>query len=261
MKCKSVRSRLSDHLNQELNERTRLSVERHLQTCPACSSELAMVKQVVRGAGALKKKPTPDSLWLAIERELDAEPTKTKQPLISGIIDAWESLLSPLASPAPVFKIAGVLAVLALGIVIGRNFRPSDRAVSLAPIREQLPAAEFASRTNSYIEKSRVLFLGVVNADAAHAKNSNWTSERKMAGNLIREASFLKENMPAGRSGRIKHLVEELELILFEIANLEEQEDIENIDLIKGGIDRKGLMLKIYLYEPAQDAPSRKTLM
>ena len=65
------------------------------------------------------------------------------------------------------------------------------------------------------------------------------------------------------KNERVKQLVEELELILLEIANLEEEQDIENIELIKSGIDRKALLLKIYLHDlnPEQNRKSTKNIL
>jgi hypothetical protein len=46
---------------------------------------------------------------------------------------------------------------------------------------------------------------------------------------------------------RLEKLVGDLELILMQIANLEEKEDLPEIELVKDGVDRKGLLLKINL--------------
>ena len=57
----------------------------------------------------------------------------------------------------------------------------------------------------------------------------------------------------------LKVLVEELETILIEIANLEEQEDLPDIELIRDGVDRKGILLKINIHQMG-DGLERKKL-
>ena len=79
----------------------------------------------------------------------------------------------------------------------------------------------------------------------------------------MKEAAFLKGGLARSKNERVKQLVEELELILLEIANLEEEQDVENIELIKSGIDRKALLLKIYLHDlnPEQNQKSPKNIL
>ncbi len=120
-----------------------------------------------------------------------------------------------------------------------------------------------SQRTEHYLEKSTILFLGIVNAESAREENSDWSTEKRVARNLMKEAAFLKGGLSRMKNERVKQLVEELELILLEIANLEEKQDVENIELIKSGIDRKALLLKIYLHDlnPEQNQKSKKDIL
>ena len=260
MNCRAVRRRLSEYLDGQLTTGKLSAMQTHLDACELCARELAALARIKREASGFERKKAPDSLWFAIERELDATPENAR-PVSAGLARQWRRLADIVAGPAPAFKLAGVLAVLALGILIGRNWQTPPETEVGRNAAANAERVEFVSRTNAYVEKSKVLFLGLLNADGDYVKTSDWSSERAMAGELVREATYLRANMPNKRSERVRQLVEGLEMILFEIANLEEEQDIEAIDLIRGGIDRKGLMLKIDIHDLTQAAPAGDALM
>ncbi len=255
MNCNDIQKHISNYLDGDLPDRRRQRFEAHVGKCELCAAEISVYKRIMQEAAGLEKKTAPDHLWQAIEQELENEPRAKLAWLrnwLAGVVDK----LDVPALPAPAVKIAGAVAVLLLGIIIGRYFIPpqnGDHFAIQSEARQQ--AAKLVSyRTENYIEKSKVLFLGVINADEKDLRRSDWRSERNMAQGLVQEAVYLKENLSTRNNARLKRLVEELELILLEIANMEVREDLENVDMIKSGIDRKGLLLKIHLHELAEDA-------
>jgi hypothetical protein len=70
----------------------------------------------------------------------------------------------------------------------------------------------------------------------------------------------LKKELSNTNDRRLEKLVGDLELILLQIKNLEEKEDLPEIELVKSGVDRKGLLLKINLEQMrSHSSPSQKT--
>ena len=156
--------------------------------------------------------------------------------------------------PAPAVKLAGALAVLLVGVFIGRHLLSGLQTDQLVPaVADTSAHVQLVRRGSNFLDKSKILFLGLVNADESDLMSSDWSLEQDAARNLIQEAAFLKENLSDKRDARVKQLIEDLELILLEIANLEKEQDLENIDLIRSGIDRKGLLLKINLQAFSED--------
>jgi len=176
--------------------------------------------------------------------------------VVEVLSQQWSSLrnwIGTFSIPAPVWRVAAVAAVLVIGIVLGRTLlspeNPTQRVV------ENGKTTMVNARAVNYIEKSQVLFLALVNADSEEIRDMDLSQEQRMANNLIQEASFLKENLSQTQDARMRALVEELEMILFEIANLERQQDVEAVELIKSGIEQKSLLLKINLHELNEQAP------
>ena len=265
MICKDVQKNLSDYLEKRLPDSRQTKFEKHLKVCMNCSAELEALKMIVAEASSLERVVAPDSLWTRIESELDVtdEPFLTK--VSNEVTELRERFGRLFKFPVPAIRMAGVLAVLLIGIFLGRTFFSTRENANLVR-QTDVERAELkliSQRTEHYLEKSTILFLGIVNAESPQEENSDWSTEKRVAQNLMKEAAFLKGGLSRMKNERVKQLVEELELILLEIANLEEEQDVENIELIKSGIDRKALLLKIYLHDlnPEQNQKSTKNIL
>lgn len=91
-----------------------------------------------------------------------------------------------------------------------------------------------------YIERSQLLLLAVLNGDPADS--SSLDLQRQRAGELVRVASSVRES---SSDRRVQELVAQLELILREIAHLEQSSDVDAVELIRSRVDREGVLLRI----------------
>jgi hypothetical protein len=110
-------------------------------------------------------------------------------------------------------------------------------------------------RAREYIERSQVLLLALVNAipDTNRTDVSYFQSQRARAGVLVREASTLRDDLPGGDNRRLRELVTDLQMILREIANLESQNDLDAVEIIRNRVDREGVLLKIDVEQMRED--------
>ena len=112
-----------------------------------------------------------------------------------------------------------------------------------------------SQRTYNYLEKSKVLLLGVVNMDDEYGQSDqlDLKPQQKLSRELIHEAAYLKKVLDNSDQRRLQALVGELERILLQIVNLEETYDLESVDLIKTSVRRNGILLKINVEEMHHD--------
>jgi hypothetical protein len=246
MNCKKTLKSLQDYIDGHSTPAVAQQIEDHIETCASCRRETLTLRMICETARSSEPISTPESLWQSIEAELDA-PAPQPFSWRRRLTEWWSSVEFALPIPVPVVRLTGLASLLLVGILLGRYLFPA------APLEQPEMIARtdavddihiVQARANRYIEKSKVLFLGIANAE--QTLDLDW--ERKMARSLVQEASFLKESLPA-RDLRMRQLVEELEMILFEIANLEQKRDLQNVEMIKSGIDRRGILLQIYLHD------------
>lgn len=250
MDCITFEKKIPDYLEQNLADLERRAFQEHNRACSKCAADLEAFETIASEASSFEKLHASETLWENIEAQLDAPPL----PFLNKILRTPGELKEKFFRiPAPVFQLAAVSAVLIAGIFIGRHFSPTAQKDFAQQTQQQSDVRLIARRADSFVEKSKVLFLGIVNADVTHIKDSDWNSEKRMAQNLVKQAAVLKDELSSIRQERLKLLIEELELILLEISHIEEEYDAENIELIKSGIDQKGLLLKITLHDLSEE--------
>ena len=66
LKCQQVVELVNEYLGNALTVEDRVAFEKHLYTCPPCTTYLAQMKTVIKVAGSLGNAPSPDG----VEREL-----------------------------------------------------------------------------------------------------------------------------------------------------------------------------------------------
>ncbi|HEY4491144.1 MAG TPA: hypothetical protein VI958_04045, partial [Acidobacteriota bacterium] len=141
---------------------------------------------------------------------------------------------------------AGIILVL-MGVLIGKNYFQKEPAVvkrTVPPV--EIPVQTADDRVQHFLDRSQVLLLGLVNL-SPDGDASSLVRRKKLSQDLLHQAGTLKTELKEAEHRRLLQLVSELEVILLQIANLEERNDFQEIEMVKGGVDRKGILLKINL--------------
>jgi hypothetical protein len=71
---------------------------------------------------------------------------------------------------------------------------------------------------------------------------------------MAAEAPVIRGALNERGQKRLRGLVSDLEVIMMQIANLGSGQDVEGVELIKQGVDRRGIFLKIDLDRMGRDA-------
>lgn len=141
-------------------------------------------------------------------------------------------------------------AVLALGIGIGLRMRPqaqhqvAERPV-VATAREQIPAA-FRIAAVDHLRHVET-FLTVFQSEA---RQGTVEGMPELARSLLENTRLLMDS-PAGRDAHMAALLDDIEVVLAQIASYSGQDGAE-LTLIEQGIERRGILLKLHAAIPAK---------
>ncbi len=252
---------LYDYAYGEIDPATKEGVDEHLASCPVCAREL----QDLRTTLDILPRPIDDpadrlddaywkSLALGIEREL----RRKKAPRSKGVADFFRKVASSLVHrPAFTYPALGALALLAAAVFVFRQMPQPSEHISESPTPGIVdPAGEEATykRVSDYLQKSRVLLVGIANEDPA-AGETKLSAQRVVSRDLIQEGRYLRQHDLDGRS---RKLIRDLEKILIELASIEETFDHPDIELIRGGIRQQNLLFKVRMAEAALRDTSHK---
>ena len=257
MRHSEVRNLLYDYLSNELTNEERVTVESHLSSCKPCSEELRGLQQTL----AILPHPSDDpsgerdeTVWRRIAENVEREFQERHRPsphLLDRLVETLRSYCT--LRPASAYAIGGSLAVVILALALMR-WQPKQHVTdgTTQPVDSTAILARYETqeRISEYFRKSRTLLVGIANMKTDDEQNLDLSAERKLSRSLVHEARYLRHQPLDGRSAR---LVDDLQKILIELANLEERNDAPNVEIIRSGIHQENLLFKIRMAEASYD--------
>jgi hypothetical protein len=259
IKCRSRKKGLVEALFEKEAPGARKAWEDHMDGCPKCASEFDGLTRIL---GLMDKHDVPDpgpaywdGYWDRLEKRLDRESPAATAPSGSPLRRGRR----PFA-PAPrwAWTAASAFALIVVGVLIGRLLPGRPGPAILESVGGRSAAASDASYgelldgASRYLDRSKVLLIGLVNADAENAAAAplELAAQKKASGRLVREAAVLKSGLSrsAGpEDRRLARLIGDLEVVLLQIANLEAESDSAAVDVIRAGVRDRGLIFRINL--------------
>ncbi len=258
--CRTCSRLFSQALYSELSEPEAENFFLHLKECGKCNQQYVQLQKVLE---TMNKKAQPELSPDYWERYWDKLDNKIKNSEASSkpVSDWWQNVKSNLRFEVRwAFQAAGAVAILLAGIFIGRIYFGSENGIEHYAEKGQTSFysgknVELVNRTSNYIQRSKVLFLGLVNFDSEidDPFAINIPHQKKISRELIVEAGLLKNELDDYKQKRLHALVCDLEFILLQIANLEAEFDLPSIEMVKSGVERRGVLLKINIEEMRQN--------
>ena len=157
---------------------------------------------------------------------------------------------------------AGIAAILALGVGLGRLSAPAPAPAPAPPapvvasegpraggVAYQVAAAEHLSQSEAFLTLFRTSVRKGGNEQLASA-----TARQLLATNRLLLDS------PAATDGRTRLLLQDLELVLAEIAQLSPQPRSRDLELITEGMERGGMMSRLRTAVPSGSSTTQGAL-
>ena len=151
---------------------------------------------------------------------------------------------------------AGLAAVLAVGIALGRwtagaggaggRGRGAGGADRVSALAYRVAAAQHLTRTEALLTGFRI------EARAGEPK-AQFTAQAR---DLLTTTRLMLDS-PAANDPRLKSLLEDLELVLAQIAQLPSSGAREDVQLINQGLDQRSVLLRLRTAIPAGPGPVR----
>lgn len=256
--CQHYEALLTEKLFGEIAAAQAQELNAHLQTCAVCRATLADLQNVLQAMGKPAVPQMPEHFWAGYWDRLRERMASEAQPQGSWR-ERFRTRFNMNWSLA--YRLAAATALVLLGIFIGRFLQPQTHE---AVVERSVPhynaeeVAAISQRTANVLDRSKILLLGVVNEDFSAVSIEDMMLQRKVSRELLTEVRSLQTVLPNSPDRRLLQLVQQLELVLLQIAALEAEHDLTNVELVREGIDREGLLLKINIEELTRQARADK---
>jgi len=148
----------------------------------------------------------------------------------------------------------GIAAVLAVGVAIGRwTATGSPRIAAIAPATDRSSAFVYQLAAAQYLTRTEVLLTGF----RSEARSSQADAQFARQARDLLGTTRLMLDSPAAQDGRLKGLLEDLELVLAQIAQLPPRGDTAEVQLINQGLEQRSVLLRLRTANPAGPGPVR----
>lgn len=239
--------RLSDYLDDELDPPERAGMDDHLRGCAECRMTLDQLRAVTARASALRDRDPGPQVWAAI-----AERTGLEGISPGGGVDELAARRAAKRVRFPWMQTGiAAAAVLALGIGIGRRMPGPDR---LPPMVVQSPAekrshAAYSEAVAQHMGRTEAL-LTSFRAEAAGGQVDPQVAE--WAAQMLSNTRLLLDS-PAANDPKLRTLLQDMELVLAQIAALPRKTDANTteVDLARRAVEEKHLLPRMQTLAPA----------
>ena len=265
--CQHYEALIAEKLFGDLSPEDKQRLETHLEACPGCRAQVQEMEATLHLATAHTRPEPSADFWegyyarlITRLREEEQRPSQTSRLAEWLRAPGRLNLSALLPTPRWVYQLSGAVALLAVGVLIGwlvfGNTASQQPTIADEPgVETPVQAASLEARADRYLERSKVLLLGLVNLepDAQDPAHVDLTRQQEIARELIDESSVLKDELTEADQRLMRALIDDLEVILLQIANIEAGYDVPAIEMVKSGVDRRAILLKINLTEMRRD--------
>ena len=150
----------------------------------------------------------------------------------------------------------GVAAVLALGIGIGRwtaSLPGPDSAPVVATGSGDQGLFAYRVAAAQYLTRTEALLTGFRSEARSGRPDAQFA---RQARDLLGTTRLMLDS-PAAQDARLKGLLDDLELVLAQIAQLSPHGDNEEVQLINQGLEQRSVLLRLRTANPAGPGPVR----
>ena len=252
-KCKKYKDIFPEVLFGELSTEDDQSFHTHLSECSECHEEFAKYQGTLKIMDEREQPELTPDYWERYWGKLETE-IVVSESASPSFLKWWSSKINSFRFEMKwAYQFAGAVALIIVGIFIGSYFtnNQENKMVNNMDIISSDMNMELTNRTSDYLQKSKILLLGLVNFDPEmdDPYAIDLPQHKLISRELIAESNYLKDRMETSQQNQMFNLISDLEVILLQIANLETEHNLPAIEIVKRGVERKGILLQINIEE------------
>ena len=221
------------HYYGELDAPAASRTERHLAQCADCRASFTTLERVMAAVDAMPEPALPPSfertVWARLQPALEMAAPPPRRWL------SWFAL-----SPAPLAWAMAVVMLVTAAFFAGRLTR--EQAPTTAASADEFRDRLLLSDVGEHLDRSQMVLVDLVSADPS---DLDMTTERQRAEELVAANRLYRQTAAARGEGRITELLDELELLLVELAASPDTLSADDMERVRDRIDANGLLFKV----------------
>jgi hypothetical protein len=260
---RTIQKNLYGYLRGELSAEDQQAIENHLKSCMVCGKELQSLREATDLLTQKIGRPSEhrsELYWQQFAEKVERRiQTQSSEEVTSSFVGRLLDLLVENRKPVG-FGFASALSLMVLAFAVWSLWIKAPLPEQIASdsagqrangLRNDVQRSSMELRADNYLEQSKMLLIGIMNTETKSLVESKSTFERQRAMSrvLVRESQEISSGLTDPSQQQLRDLVSDLGLILIQIANLESKQSVEGVEIVKGGVERNGILFKINLEE------------
>lgn len=223
------------HYYGELDAPAEAAARAHLAACERCRASYLTLQRVLAEVEAAPEPVLPAgferTVWARLEPQLPAHRT------------GWPSWL-PL-TPARLALAAAVMVLVAGAFMAGRVSRDVPAGVTAEDLRERILLVDL----EEHLDRSQTMLVELVTSDGP--ETLDMALERERAEDLVAANRLYRQTAAATGDRAISELLDQLELLLVDLATGPDQLSEDDMEAVRSRIDAEGLLFKVRVLSTA----------
>jgi|SRR5580658_3823370 hypothetical protein len=237
-------------------------VERHLGECETCRAAYQTLQRVLNSVDSL---PVPErgaeyesQVWRAVERQL---PRRRR-----SFVSRWVAPIYQTSGWKPISAAAVMALVVMVAFLAGRGSLPFLKQKSAAQIANNggengaVRERVLLVAVGDHLERSQTVLVELANAGAPKDGHLDISYEQRAAEDLLESNRLYRQTAVSTGDESTRAMLEELELVLLEIAHSPSAVSEKQLDELRKQIEDRGIIFKVKVFgkqvEQREAAPS-----
>jgi hypothetical protein len=216
------------HFYGELDEKEEALLEKHLGECEDCRRESDETRRLFRLLDENKEASVPEANWSSAWEKIE-----------TGIKEAPAGIKAHRWFPRWAYAAPALAAVLIAGILIGKLWRGPSRQERLAEPPGQV---SYTAALKNHIEDIQPVLLEYAHSNSEKGGGKILMDKDVVRGLLLQ--NILMKRVIAGKDPSAAELLEDLDVVLREIAN-QDANDVHSLGLIKELIREREVLFRL----------------
>lgn len=246
-----------DALYDDLDDAQQERFHSHLKSCRDCARLYQKLNQTIGVMNARETAERDEVFWVEyserLAERLESEQLQCKIPLLRKSFFEYRARYKH-----PALRLGAIAALVLMGIFLGkwiwteqRKPEPESQTFVSAPRQTDILPVLLEDRAESCLQKSKLLLLALANFDPQTDDKAtlNLQDQKQISETLVQEAAYLKTALKDPAETRLRELISDLEIILLQIANLEDEYDLEAVEMVRKGVNKRSILFRIDLSE------------
>ena len=247
-----IQQQMYEYIRGELDTPVMEEIDRHISACQSCRQELDELKLFFGRTESGYQNPSEarsPEFWNEFADTTMQRIQSSAHEIKKSPLGFWENIIESIFTyRVPALGLTGVMALAIIIFILWQKpqtEKPDIVAEQPSPVDTSVAPVD--KRFESYLRKSKTLLIGVTNMDLKNDQPIDITTEQKVSHELVSEARALQQQPPITvHSGQ---LLSDLEKIQMQLANIDQNNPIPRIEMIRHGIREDNLLFKIRMAE------------